>query len=207
MKFEKINNNKLKITLTKLELPENSELDSLMKNSSNARESFMKILKKAKDEVNFDTKNYKIKIDAQAHSDGNFTFTITKLVHLKSKKTSVKPKKITKNISTNSILIYRFEKLDDFSDFCDFLKLRKINYLTSFAKICQLYKYKNNYLLCLENINSKYRYIAKFYTAITEFSKFYSSDSTSISELKEYGELFIDNNAIITYQKYLGKVK
>ena len=45
MKFEKINNNKLKITLTKLELPENSELDSLMKNSSNARESFMKILK------------------------------------------------------------------------------------------------------------------------------------------------------------------
>ena len=54
MKFEKLSDYKLKITLSNEELPNNNtDLDSFMSDPSSARKSFLDILDKAKDEVGF----------------------------------------------------------------------------------------------------------------------------------------------------------
>ena len=101
MKFEKINDNKLKIFISSDELPESETLDELMSDSDIARNEFLAILDEAYNKVGFDTNNYKIKIDAKSSYDGGFVFTVTKIVKLIEKNKKVKPKKIAKKNSTD----------------------------------------------------------------------------------------------------------
>lgn len=203
MRFEKINENKLKITLSNDELPISNNLDSFMTDTSDAREAFLNMLDKAEEAVGFNTKDYKIKIQAKALHNGDFVFIVTKLVQMNNKHIVVRPKKILKASSQNSLYtIYRFESFDDFCSFCEFLKSNKINYLKSLSKSCKLYKYSNYFYLCFERINENYRKISMFYSSITEFSKFFSTKDLFASTLKEHGELLIDDNAIITCQSY-----
>ena len=63
MRFEKINENKLKITLSNDELPISNNLDSFMTDTSDAREAFLNMLDKAEEAVGFNTKDYKIVVD------------------------------------------------------------------------------------------------------------------------------------------------
>ena len=124
MRFEKINENKLKIVLSNDELPITSSLDDFMTDSDSAREAFLHLLDEAKDAVGFNSKDYKIKIDAKAMKNGDFIFIITRLVKLRSGKIVVKPKKVSKYENKDSIYsIYRFNNFEDFCDFCSYLKL------------------------------------------------------------------------------------
>ena len=79
MRFEKINENKLKITLSNDELPISNNLDSFMTDTSDAREAFLNMLDKAEEAVGFNTKDYKIKIQAKALHNGDFVFIVTKI--------------------------------------------------------------------------------------------------------------------------------
>ena len=65
MKFEKINENKLKIILSNNELPDNKSLNDIMSSTSNAQNSMLSILEQADKSVGFDTTDYKIRIDAR----------------------------------------------------------------------------------------------------------------------------------------------
>ena len=194
MKFHKLSENKLKIILSNDELPNNESLDDFMSDSTEARNSFLKILDKANVEVGFNVKDHKIKIDAVALRNGNFVFTVTKLV--KSKKAlKAKPKKITRNTDSD-FLIYKFETFDDFYNFCEFLKKLKINNLSTLSKKIELYLYNDFYYLLVYKINENYVEISKFYSSITEFCKYFSSKELFVSVLKEKGKLLIKNNAI-----------
>ena len=202
MKFEKINDNKLKIFISSDELPESETLDELMSDSDIARNEFLAILDEAYNKVGFDTNNYKIKIDAKSSYDGGFVFTVTKIVKLIEKNKKVKPKKIAKKNSTDKIIVYSFNKIDDFFKLCkDF----KRNNFVSFEEICStsdIYKYDNKYFLIVENANQNSDRSGSFFSTITEFGNFVSESKLYALSLKEHGSLIIKNNALSIGQKF-----
>ena len=204
MKFQKLSENKLKIILSNDELPNSRSFDDFISDSSDARHTFLEILDKAYDEVGFNTKDYKIKIDALALKNGNFVFTVTKLVKIKQNLKKAKPKKILKNSEAN-YAIYKFDTFDDFCNFCSCTKKLNIPSFKNLAEKIELYLYNNNYYLSVYKIDESFENIGAFYSSITEFCKYYSSKDLFISLLKEKGDLIIKNNAIEICKKYFIK--
>ena len=202
MKFQKLSENKLKIILSNDELPNSKSFDEFVSDSSDARHTFLEILDRAYDEVGFNTRDYKIKIDASALKNGNFVFTVTRLVKMKKNIKSAKPKRIIKDYDSN-YAIYKFEDFEDFCNFCEFAKKVNLYNLNDLAKKIELYLYNNNYYLSIYKINEDFYNIGKFYSLITEFCRFYSSKDLFICLLKEKGNLIIKHNAIEICQKNL----
>ena len=79
MKFEKLNENKIRITLNNQDLIEkNINFNSFMSNSTEAQNLFLDMLEEAEEKIGFITKDHKIKIEALAMADGDFVVNITK---------------------------------------------------------------------------------------------------------------------------------
>lgn len=209
MKFEKLSENKLKITLKSSELPnidsdkvyfQDGDLDSFMANSDNARRSFIYLLDLANKEVGFDASNFKIKIEAKSLYNGNYTFLVTKLVNLKDdavkpkkkKISSVKPRKVIlpKEKEYVDYTIYRFDKLDDFYYFRTFVENHEID-IDKISTRMQLYEYNNSYFLSIENIDSDYVKAPLFISEITEFSEFYSGSLVFEKVLSEHAKKLV----------------
>ena len=94
MKFEKLNENKIRITLNNQDLIEkNIDFHSFMSNSKESQNLFLDMLDEAEKKVGFVTKDYKLRIEALAMSDGNFILTITRFG--KSVDTNTKTPKTT----------------------------------------------------------------------------------------------------------------
>lgn len=201
MKFEKLSEYKLKITLSNDELPNSDgDLDSFMSDPSVARKSFLDILDKAKDEVGFYVGEHKVRIDATSQYNGNFTFTVTKLIPRKKALKKAKPQKVSTNRHQNCV-IYSFDDIENFFNFCIFLKKQKINRLNDFCKCAELHKLNNKYYLVFDQINNQYKYIAQIYSCMTEFGNFFSSKEVMIWMLREKGNLIIKHNAVQICQK------
>lgn len=70
MKIEKLNDNKIRITLNLKDLEENNvDLHTFMSNSIESQELFLNMLDKAEEEVGFITDDYRVMIEALAMSD------------------------------------------------------------------------------------------------------------------------------------------
>ena len=79
MKFEKLSENKLRITLNIRDLADKDiDYHSFMSNSVDTQKLFLDMLEKAEEEVGFKTKNYKIMIEAVVTSTGEFIVTVTR---------------------------------------------------------------------------------------------------------------------------------
>ena len=73
MQIEKLNENKIRITLNLDDLEENNiDLHSFMSNSIESQDLFYNMLDKAEKEIGFETKNYKLMIEALAVPEGKF---------------------------------------------------------------------------------------------------------------------------------------
>lgn len=206
MKFEKLNENKIRITLNTQDLAEKHiDFHSFMSNSTESQNLFLDMLDEAEKKVGFVTKDYKIRIEALALSDGNFILTITRfnknieseIKSLKNKQVKIKRKKL--NINSNQ-LIYRFDAFEDFCNFSNFISKLE-NYL-NLAQSTILYFYKNTYFLCFNNINSEHPYIKQLYTLITEFGTYVDNADIFSKKLIECGKVIMKNNAIKTCIKY-----
>lgn len=80
MKFEKLSDDKIRITLNSQDLIDRKiDFHSFMSNSLNSQDLFLEILAEAEEKVGFVTKDHKVRIEALAVNDGNFVFTITRL--------------------------------------------------------------------------------------------------------------------------------
>ena len=206
MKFEKLNENKIRITLNSQDLLEkNIDFHSFMSNSKESQNLFLDMLEEAEKKVGFITKDYKLRIEALAMSDGNFVLTITRFG--KNIDTSTKPsnnKKIKikrKNFDiTSKQVIYKFDSFDDFCNFSNFIS--KLDNFYSIAKSTILYNYQNSYYLCLSNINLEHNSIKKLYTLITEFGTYVDNSELFARKLTECGKIVIKNNAIKTCVKF-----
>lgn len=205
MKFEKLNENKIRITLSTKDLAEKDiDFHIFMSNTLASQDILLDMLEEAKKQTGFDPEDYNLKIEALCMADTNFVFTITKVIpESKLNKSIIKTskKKFTvrrKNISPSiSQVVYSF---DSFDDFCNFLySIREYNLVDNLSNIADtviLYSYKQKYYLLMSNINQEVINKVKFYTIITEFAKYVSNSQTFAGKLKECGNLLIDNNAL-----------
>ena len=75
MRIEKITDNKIRIILNMQDLAENNiDLHSFMSNSLESQDLFYYVLDKAEKEVGFQTKDYKLMIEAIAAPERKFYF-------------------------------------------------------------------------------------------------------------------------------------
>lgn len=208
MKFEKLNDNKIKITLTIQDLTEKHiDFHSFMANTIESQDILLDMLEEAKRETGFDIEDANLKIEALALADTSFIFTITKMatepnacVHVPRKKFTVKRKTLTSN-STQAV--YLFYSFDDFCGFLHFIENSNLHTcILQIASQVLLYQYRDSYYLVLDDINLELIDKIKFYTAITEFSKYITNSKTFVSKLKESGNLVIKNNALKTGLAY-----
>lgn len=206
MKFEKLNENKIRITLNNQDLIEkNIDFHSFMSNSKESQNLFLDMLDEAEKKVGFVTKDYKLRIEALAMSDGNFILTITRFgksvdtqpkIH-KNKNLKIKRKNLD---ITSKQLIYKFDSFEAFCNFSSFIS--KIDKFFSISKNMILYLYKNSYYLCISNINTEHESIRKLYILITEFGTYVDNSEMFARKLAECGKVIIKNNAIKTCNKF-----
>ena len=199
MKFEKLNENKIRITLTIQDLAE-KEIDFhvFMSNSAEAQDVLLDMLEQAKKETGFDPEDYNLKVEALVMADTNFIFTITKLPpeeksKISKRKFTVKRKNI---VPSPTQAVYCFNSFDDFNDFLVFLSKNTLFNYKKLAKSITLYEYKEKYYLLMNNINTEFIDKIKFYTCITEFAKCVTNSKVFASKLKECGTLIMKNNAL-----------
>lgn len=204
MKFEKINDNQMRVIISIKDLEDNDiSLHDFMSNSLESQDLFFDLLEEAEEKIGFQTKNCQVRIEALAMSDDNFVLTITKIKPNTNKKrthsSSRRSKPVAKRKSHTPIelnyLIYKFNSFDDYCYFIEFLVKNKLINAVKVAEKIYLYLYKNCFYLVLYNLNTKYSNITKFYTIITEFGSYISNPDIFIHRLNESGTLFMKNNA------------
>lgn len=203
MKIEKLNDDKIRITLNIEDLEaEHIDFHTFMSNPIESQDIFLLMLEKAEKEVGFITDDYRLMIEALALSDGNFILTVTRMEVEAKEKTSYKKKKLSikrKNFNINSnIAIYRFETFDDFCSFCNFTNNSILRNLHSFINNISLYSYNEKYYLVFSEINVNSNLLKTICSSITEFAHFVSESSTFINKLTEHGNLLIKDSAIDT---------
>ena len=206
MKFEKLNDNKIRISLYNQDLAEKHiDFQSFMSNSQESQNLFLDMLDEAEKKVGFITKDYKIRIEALAMSDGNFILTITRFgknIDSDFKTSKMKKVKIKrKNLDMKSKqIIYTFNSFDDFCNFSNFIS--KIDNFSNLAKSMVLYLYNDIYYLCISNINIENSNIKQLYTLITEFGTYVDNSEVFSRKLNECGKIIMKNNAVKTCIKY-----
>ena len=212
MKFEKLNENKIRITLSIRDLEEKDiDFHDFMSNSLESQDLFLDMLEEAEEKIGFKTRDCKVKIEALAMTENDFVLTITKIVPEGNKKTlyatpKKKPKIKRKVNSVNeTCLIYKFNSFDDY---CNFIEYMTRNPLMDSAKVAGnicLYTYNSGYYLVLSDINTEYKNITGFFTSITEFAVYVPEPDLYVHRIYESGKLFIKNNAFSKGFKYFTK--
>ena len=214
MKFEKLNENKIRITLTINDLKDKDiDFHDFMSNPLETQDLFLDILEEAKEKVGFNTTNYRVKIEALAMIDGDFVVNITRM--LESEKTSTStctPKKKFKvrrktAEPKSEQAVYKFDSFDDYCYFIQYLSKNELSNSYLIAKKIDTYVYENAYYLIFHDINENYKHILKFYSSITEFGAYINNSTLFISKLQECGKLVIKNNSLKTSLKYFSTTK
>ena len=202
MKIEKLNENKIRITFNIQDLEEkNVDFHSFMSNPIESQNLFLSMLDQAEKEVGFETKDYKILIEAIATSNGNFVVTVTRVLPeienlsiLPRKKIRIKRK--TNNINYTNSNIFEFASFDDFYDYCTSLSLNAITEINKQIGSSKLYYYNSKYYLLVDKLSNNSDFIKSFYSSILEFAKLVINSSTYKNKISEYGKLIIKKNAI-----------
>lgn len=204
MRFEKLNENKIRITLSHEDLiKKDIDFHSFMSNSIESQDLFFDMLEEAEKEIGFVTKDYLIRIEALAMAGGDFVLTVTrtlpetaktnfrKKVHIKRKKENIDAKEV----------IYCFSTFEDYCSFIEFFKKNEFK-STNLAETILLYEYKNVYYLIIKNINIAYPDLKRLFSSITEFAIFVNHSEIFASKLSESGHLIMKHNAIRTGIKH-----
>lgn len=208
MRFEKLNENKIRITLTSQDLiKKNVDFHSFMANPIESQSLFFDMLNEAEKQIGFITKNYNIKLEAIQISGGDFVLTVTRSLPESIKNIDNKRKVLVrrKNFELdNNQAVYCFNSFDDFCYFANFLNNMYIK-IDSIAKNISLYEYKKHYYLTFSNINLKCADLKKVFSSITEFATYISNSYLFNRKLTENGKIIMKNNAIKTAIKYFVK--
>ena len=206
MKIEKLNENKIRITLNIDDLKEKDiDLHSFMSNSIESQKIFLDMLDEAEKEVGFITDDYKIMIEALALSNGTFVFTITKIATESSidnkrfKKVNIKRKLSNLNSKT---AIYRFSSFDDFCKFTEIFRQYTYKDIHMLSQKMSLYFYNDYYYLFVYNMNLDLPIAKQFANTIVEHALPMHNTNLFTGKLQEYGKVIMKNNAINICLKY-----
>ena len=200
MKFERLNENKIRIILNVKDLEEkNIDFHSFVSQSIESQTLFLDMLDEAEEKIGFITKNHKLAIEAVALNGGNFILTVTKLSNELEKTIhkKVKVKRKLHQLCTNPF-IYSFNTFEDFCNFCTSFNTSSIKSCIKFIKNDTLYAYNSIYYLVINIIDIEKNNMKKFYSSITEFGEYVNSPEIFDRKLKEYGKLVMPMSAIKT---------
>ncbi|MBE5822239.1 MAG: adaptor protein MecA [Clostridiales bacterium] len=203
MKIEKIDDNKLKIFLSKQDLlDKNIDLYRLSKNSFDTQEIFWDILHEAEMTCDFDLSDSQILVEGNYSVSEGFILTVTKIgngVNIENNSLrhppELKVRRKEANIE-NNVNIYMFNSFEDFVAFSNKFKRFPQKYINT------LFKYNDKYFLVLYNLNENKKLQNKVHFVLSEYSNHIQNSSLFESRLIEYGEVIIENNAIQKINKY-----
>lgn len=208
MKFEKLNENKIRIILNTQDLlDKHIDFNSFMSNSIETQGLFLDMLEEAEAKVGFVTKDYKIKIEALAMDSGDFVIIVTRFNEEQKNSSVVKPRRITarrkSTVPNSDYLIYSFNSFDDVCNFSNYIN--EFDGCINIAKSAVLYDYNSKYYLSFTKINTEHPRIKNFYALVTEFGTYINNPDLFIHKLTERGTVIIKNNAVKTCATYFSK--
>lgn len=156
MKIRKINNDKLKVILNSRDLNDkNIDIDSFLSNSIESQDLFFEILDLAEEEYDFSIENNKAIVETISLDNNLFVLTITKLTN-------------NSMCNLDSVIhMYCFENIDNFLNFCSYMKKYNIPKDTYY-----LYKLKDKYYFILNKDNSFLKNILPEYSLPIKNSKY-----------------------------------
>ena len=208
MKVEKINENKIRITLTLEEL-ENRQISikDIEKNSSLAKNLFIDLIEESNLEEDFILDDSQLFIEASSDNNNLFIVTITKIDNIPElKKYALMEDPKNKRIRRKSIEqdlnyyidsnIFSFDSMDTLLDLCDIFKKEKL-----FFGKNSLYKYNNTYFLIFSKSSIKNKRFLKTFVFLSEYCQEYYSYNIFETSIKEKAKLIIENNALQTLKK------
>ena len=169
MKIEKLNENKIRVTINYQDLENNNiDVHSFMSNSIESQNMFLNILDEAERKVGFFTDDYKLSVEALALSNSTFIITVTKIETEFQKTPGVhtQSKNISKDISER--LLYKFSNYNDLISLEKSLSNSDSELFDIFTNSYLLYEYKNFIFLILENLDNKI--ISKMLNLLGEFA-------------------------------------
>lgn len=208
MKIEKLTENKIRVIVKPSDLAmKDLDIHSFMTKALKEQNFFADMLKKAKEEVGFNTDGCKLLIETFSSSDDILIFTITKYSpqeyqkssNISNKKLIVKRKTINPSLKQE---IYKFTNFDEFCDFCECLNNIEYFNIKDLSKNISMYLYNDTYYLIIKNINTSYQYRKIFYSIASEFLTPFSYSSSFESKLIEHGKVIIKRDAIGKGIKY-----
>lgn len=199
MKIEKLNENKLKITLNSEDLKaRNIDVQAFIYNTPESQDLFWDVMREAEKEYGFNVDESMVYVEASATASGIFTLTVTKTSNSLNQ-TNLKNKVRKQNYrlkrkNTNSPLdnsIYKFNTFDDICDFCTFSKINEFG-------INSLYEFESNYYLLttiVPNCN------------ILEYATKERNIDMLLAKISEYGKKMIEKNALKVISENFVKTK
>lgn len=203
MKFEKLNENKIRITLTASDLKEKDiDYHDFMSNPLETQDLFLDILEEAKEKVGFNTTDYRVKIEALAMIDGDFVVNVTRMsksektlptVTAPKKKFKVRRKSLTPK---SQQAVYKFDTFDDYYHFIQYLSESNLTKIHTIAEEITAYLYQDEYYLIFNNIDPENKNVLNFYSSIIEFGTYINNSKLLVSKLEECGSIVIKNNAL-----------
>lgn len=202
MKIERINDNKLKIVLSKQDLIDKDiDIHTLNPNSMESQDLFFDILQEIEFYYGFDMGNSQVLLEGVSTSNGGMILTVTKSnthTHDHTHTSSKQPPKlkVKKKASNNDIkeLVYKFDCFDNFLEFVYRLKRLPIKYENT------LYEYNNNYYLFLNCTADYQETYKKLLFVLSDYATFTSNPAIK-NKLSEHGSVIIENQAIQKIKK------
>ena len=195
LKIEKLNENKLKITLDINDLKSrNIDVKSFVSNTPESQDLFWDVMQEAEKEYGFNVDESMICVEANISPAGNFTLIITKTAS-----NIPAPKSVKKPVPTNFKLkrkdipetldnsLYEFSNLENLVSFCKLAK--ETDYCNT-----SLYNYEGKYYLHVKDCFNK---------SILEYSSKVLDRNYKFARIEEYGNLIYKNDALGELKKQL----
>lgn len=187
MRFEKLTDKKIKITLSLEDMELNNvSLENIFSNSVSSQKLLQYMITKAEKEVGFFPGDSKLLVEAIMSSDRECTFTITKIIDEND----------DLNITCNSF-IFKFDCLEDFISLCSFIKNMSSLNLSEFSEYFSLFLYNDTYYLYFVDSITFSTLFDYMKTIFLEFGKDVSCSIGLDGILNEYGKVIFKNNAIV----------
>lgn len=187
MKFEKLNDTKIRIILSIQDIESNNlSVENILSNSADSQKLLESMITKAEEKLGFKPEDSKLLIEATAPSNNECVFIITKVTDDKINYSKF-----------DDTFIYKFNSFDDFISLCSFLDNFSYLCLEEISKNFSLIYYNNTYYLKLMHSQDSSIVIDYIKTLFEEFGINVSHFSGIDGILNEYGKIIFEKNAII----------
>lgn len=202
MKIEKIDENKVKITLTLDELSQRQiSLKDIEQDSNTAQDLFLDLLEESDLQEEFLMDDSQLFVEASSDNENLFIVTITKIDYMPElakyvpkKKSSRKKGAYKSNADieyTVASSIYKFNSIDRLLDLTSKLKLEK-----AFMGTNSLYKYEDSYFLVFSSSSIKNAKFIKTFVILSEYCQQYYSADMYKTLIQEKSKLIIEKKAL-----------